>query len=126
MVLSNPATNPLAARTAGLLMPEGGVWASEARKAALQRLTAMGLPGRRDEYWRFTRPDSLNAPEPEAAGLFDHGGEAPVYGEIDRVKLVFVDGVFSAEESDPLENQQLPRAEREHTQSYFDKLREGE
>ena len=31
-----------------------------------------------------------------------------------------------AEESDPLENQQLPRAEREHTQSYFDKLRDGE
>ena len=31
-----------------------------------------------------------------------------------------------SEESDPLENQQLPRAEREHTQSYFNKLREGE
>jgi hypothetical protein len=31
-----------------------------------------------------------------------------------------------SEESDPLESQQLPRAEREHTQSYFDKLRDGE
>ncbi len=31
-----------------------------------------------------------------------------------------------SEESDPLENQQLPRAEREHTQSYFDRLRDGE
>ncbi len=30
-----------------------------------------------------------------------------------------------SEESDPLENQALPRNEREHTQQYFDRLREG-
>ena len=31
-----------------------------------------------------------------------------------------------AEESDPTENQTLPRTEREHAQQYFDQLREGE
>jgi len=31
----------------------------------------------------------------------------------------------TSEESDPLENQTLPRAEREHTTEYFDKLRAG-
>lgn len=31
----------------------------------------------------------------------------------------------TSEESDPLENQTLPRAEREHTTEYFDKLRSG-
>ena len=31
-----------------------------------------------------------------------------------------------SEESDPTENQTLPRAEREHAQQYFDQLREGE
>lgn len=30
-----------------------------------------------------------------------------------------------SEESDPLENQSLPRAEREHAQQYFDRLRDG-
>ena len=30
-----------------------------------------------------------------------------------------------SEESDPTENQSLPRTEREHTQQYFDRLREG-
>ena len=35
-----------------------------------------------------------------------------------------IEGALS-EESDPLENQTLPRAEREHTQDYFNKLRDG-
>ncbi|OYP36376.1 hypothetical protein [Rhodopirellula sp. MGV] len=36
-----------------------------------------------------------------------------------------VESAFS-EESDPLENQQLPRTEREHAKDYFDKLRSGQ
>ena len=27
---------------------------------------AMGLPGKRDEYWRYTDPRPFNAPEPQA------------------------------------------------------------
>jgi len=102
MARANPATDPLEARLGGLIFPAGGAWAQEARKSALARLRAQGLPGRRDEYWRFTRPDSLNALEPDAAQVFDTGDEPPVFGEIDRLKVVFVDGVFAPDESDPL------------------------
>ena len=87
------------ARIAGLAMPSGAAWAETARKEALARFRAMGLPDRRDEYWRFTRPDSLNqATAPEAA-IFDPQ-EAPTYDQIDRLKIVFRDGVFDPEASD--------------------------
>ncbi len=77
-------------------------WTAAARADALARLTAMGLPGRRDEYWRYTRPDSLNAPEAEKAAIFKNE-EAPLFDAVDRLKIVFVDGVFSEAESDPLD-----------------------
>ncbi len=104
MVLTNPARDLLEARLSGLGgAPAGGAWAREARKAAAARLRAMGLPNRRDEYWGFTRPDSLNAPAPEPAEVFDAGDETPVFDAIDRLKLVFVDGVFDPAQSDPPE-----------------------
>lgn len=89
------------ARLAELTMPEGAVWATKAREDALARLRAMGLPGPRDEYWRFTRPDSLNAPVAPEAALFD-GDENPAFCELDRLCLVFRDGVFDPEASDDL------------------------
>ncbi|WP_137700446.1 Fe-S cluster assembly protein SufD [Marimonas lutisalis] len=91
-----------AERLEGQSLPAGGKWASAARADALSRLRAMGLPGRRDEYWKYTRPDTLTQAEAPAAAVFAND-EAPVFGEIDRVKIVFVDGVFSAEESDALD-----------------------
>lgn len=87
-------------RLAAMTMPEGGCTAP-ARAAALARLRAMGLPQRRDEYWKFTRPDTLVAPETIPAALFD-AGEPPMFDRRDRLKLVFVDGVFDAEASDDL------------------------
>jgi Fe-S cluster assembly protein SufD len=80
-------------------LPGGGGWLGGARSAALARLQAMGLPAKRDEYWRYTDPASLNLAEPPLANLFT-GADTPVFGEIDRVKLVFVDGVFDAAASD--------------------------
>ncbi|MBN7784077.1 SufD family Fe-S cluster assembly protein [Ponticoccus gilvus] len=86
------------ARLAALTLPEGG-WSAPARRDALSRVQAMGLPGARDEYWKFTRPDTLNAVEaPEAEAFEAH--EAPIFGERERLKIVFVDGVFDAEASD--------------------------
>lgn len=99
-VLAQKKHDALDARLATLDRPEGGAWITEARAAALARLTAMGLPGPRDEYWRFTRPDTLNAPEPQEAAILDRGGEPPIFDEVDRAVIVFVDGVFSPEESD--------------------------
>ncbi|MCA0995609.1 Fe-S cluster assembly protein SufD [Alloyangia pacifica] len=88
-------------RLAALSLPEGG-WSRPAREAALTRVQAMGLPGARDEYWKYTRPETLTAAEAPSAAVMDVSDEAPVFGERDTLKVVFVDGVFSAEESDDL------------------------
>jgi Fe-S cluster assembly protein SufD len=79
-----------------------GGWAAAARKEALDRVVTQGLPHARDEYWKFTRPDGLVSANPSAAAVFDAGGETPVFDGFDRTRIVFVDGVFSAEDSDDL------------------------
>ncbi|MBD3764694.1 MAG: SufD family Fe-S cluster assembly protein [Rhodobacterales bacterium] len=89
----------LAARLAGLPAAPGG-WQAPARAAASARLAAMGLPVRRDEYWRYTDPAALTAPQPPAAAIFAPGDEEPAFDGIDRLQLVFVDGVFDAAASD--------------------------
>lgn len=98
-MLAEAKSGALAARIEGLTFDRTG-WTAAAREAALARLTAMGLPGRRDEYWRYTDPAGLNAAEPAPAALFDPGDEAPAFDGIDRLKLVFVDGVFDPAQSD--------------------------
>ncbi len=87
------------ARLATLTLPAG---AKAARKAALARLEAMGLPTRRDEYWRYTDPASLTQATAPRAAVFHDPEEVPLFKDIDRLKVVFVDGGFSAEKSDDL------------------------
>ncbi|KAA2316982.1 SufD family Fe-S cluster assembly protein [Pseudooceanicola sediminis] len=89
------------ARIAAIGTPDVRGWSAEPRSDALARLRAMGLPGARDEYWKFTRPQTLVQPEAPAAAVF-HSGEPEVFGDMNRVKIVFVDGVFDPEESDEL------------------------
>jgi Fe-S cluster assembly protein SufD len=98
MALPQAKQDATEARIAALSLPEGG-WAEPARREALARLRAMGLPNARDEYWKFTRPDTLVSAEAPAARVLETG-ETPLFDSRDRLKLVFVDGVFSAEESD--------------------------
>lgn len=90
-----------AARLNGVTPPQGADWANAARADAIARLREMGLPGRRDEYWRYTRPDTLISPTPEPAATYE-SQEAPLFDTVDRLKIVFVDGVFDAELSDDL------------------------
>ena len=59
---------PTEAMIGSLTLPVGG-WSDTARKDALARLQGMGLPQRRDEYWKYTRPDTLIQPEPVSAAL---------------------------------------------------------
>ncbi len=88
------------ARLAALTMPDAGCTRA-AREDALARVLETGLPGRRDEYWKYTRPDTLVAPvAPQAAVIQDP--EALVFDDMDCLKIVFVDGVFSAADSDEL------------------------
>ena len=99
MAIAQAKRDAATARLAALTLPQGG-WSAPARAEALARLQAMGLPGKRDEYWRYTDPTSLTSVEPIPAALFDAGDEAPLFDAIDRVKLVFVDGVFDRAQSD--------------------------
>jgi len=88
-------------RLASLEMPAGG-WTGAARAEAAARVRAMGLPSRRDEYWKYTRPDSLVQAGAIPAAVADTSDETPVFGDVDRLRIVFTDGVFDAEASDDL------------------------
>jgi Fe-S cluster assembly protein SufD len=89
------------ARLAQASPPKGAGWANAARGAALARVREMGLPTRRDEYWKFTRPDSLVQIEAPKAALYDHD-PASVFDTGERLKIVFVDGVYDSDASDDL------------------------
>ncbi len=99
--MANPAPKPdlLQQRLDGLAMPAN---AADAREAALNRLITMGLPTRRDEYWRYTDPASLTQANPPRAAVFHDPDQVPLFKDVDRLKVVFVDGVFDAERSDDL------------------------
>jgi Fe-S cluster assembly protein SufD len=101
MAVLQAKQDALTARIAGLELPTDG-WSAAARADALNRLSAMGLPGKRDEYWRYTDPTSLTSVEPEAAAPFIYSDEKMVFTDIDRLRIVFVDGVFDAAASDDL------------------------
>lgn len=105
MALPQHKQDVLDARLEGLEIPQGG-WSGPARTAALMRLKQMGMPVARDEYWRFTNPGLLNEPTPRAAAIF-RSDEAPLFSDVDRLKIVFVDGVFSPDLSDDLTQEGL-------------------
>ncbi len=90
------ATN---ARLAAVPLPGATGWSTPAREDAMTRFHAMGVPHRRDEYWRFTNPGDLIAPEAPEAAVF-RSGDRMVFDAVDRLRLVFVDGVFDAAASD--------------------------
>ena len=90
----------LDARLAALTLPQGG-FTAPARRDALARLQDMGLPGPRDEYWRYTDPRSLNAPVPATLAV-PETEETPLFDGLDKLTLVFVDGVFDEAASDDL------------------------
>lgn len=102
MAVAQAKQDALSARIAGLALEKSG-WSAAARADALTRLSAMGLPHKRDEYWRYTDPASLTAPAAPQAAPFTYADETMVFTGIDRLRLVFVDGVFDAAASDPLD-----------------------
>ncbi len=103
--VSNPAPSLLDR----LLLPAEAGWSAQARKDAARRLSAMGLPRRRDEYWRFAHADDFAAPEPEAAPILDMGDEKPVFTGLERIKFAFQDGVFKGEMPDMPEGVEVSR-----------------
>ncbi|WBU64649.1 SufB/SufD family protein [Paracoccus aerodenitrificans] len=91
----------LSARLEALDLPQGG-FTARARQEALARLRKMGLPRSRDEYWRYTDPAAFNAPRPDPIAIAGQGPDGPLFQDLDRVKLVFVDGALDLAESDDL------------------------
>ena len=58
MAASSQNTSSRRALRDAQLIDSSGAWAKEARTAASDRAQAAGLPQRRDEYWKYTRPDA--------------------------------------------------------------------
>ncbi|QFT93050.1 FeS cluster assembly protein SufD [Roseovarius sp. THAF9] len=101
MALPQAKQDATEARLAALSLPDGSGWSKAAREDALARLRAAGLPHRRDEYWKFTRPDTLVDAEVPNAAVFE-SDETGMFDDVERLKIVFRDGVFDAEASDDL------------------------
>ncbi|PRY80484.1 Fe-S cluster assembly protein SufD [Yoonia maritima] len=101
MALAKLKSDATEARLVGVTLPEGAAWSNAARADALARVRQMGLPTKRDEYWKYTNPSELTAAEAPKAAVFD-AGEVPLFDAVDRLKIVFVDGVFDTDASDEL------------------------
>jgi Fe-S cluster assembly protein SufD len=100
MAVPAPKIDAAAALLAAWPEPRGEAgWATAARTRAARRLAGRGAPVRRDEYWKFTDPSGLTVlPAPPAAALTVD--EKALFADCDRVRLVFVDGVFDPGRSD--------------------------
>ncbi|AVO39220.1 Fe-S cluster assembly protein SufD [Pukyongiella litopenaei] len=101
MALAERKQNTTEARLETMAFPTAGC-TRPAREAALARVREMGLPERRDEYWKYTRPDTLTRPEAPRAAVFVRD-EPPMFDGQDRLRIVFVDGIFDADASDDLQ-----------------------
>ena len=79
--------------------PFASSWANDIRSAALVTFNNFGAPTKRDEYWKYTNPNKLTIIPTEPAALFSND-ETPMFSNIDRVKIVFVDGILDLDQSD--------------------------
>ena len=88
-----------------LSLPRCG-WTLARRSEAKNRVISMGLPVRRDEYWKFTRPDELtSATVMNAKPLADDN--ALIFSKLDCLSIVFEDGVFNAQKSDKFDRDEV-------------------
>lgn len=101
MALAKLKADTTQARLAGVTLPSGAAWANAARADAFARVHQMGLPTKRDEYWKYTDPSSLTVPTAPEAAVFDTD-EVPLFDGVDRIRIVFVDGIYDADASDDL------------------------
>ncbi len=101
MAMTNPKFDTSIALLAAFDVQNGAKWALDARASAAANLRRMGAPVKRDEYWKYTNPAGLTSLPTPTAGLFD-ADEVPMFDNIDRLKLVFIDGVYDPGQSDDL------------------------
>ena len=101
MAVSQPKLDGATALSAHFPAPTGAKWANDARATAMGIFNAQGAPHKRDEYWRYTDPSALTAVPTAPAALFSND-DAPMFDHVDRVRIVFVDGIFDPAQSDDL------------------------
>lgn len=77
-----------------------GKWSRDARLRALTTLRQSGAPVRRDEYWKFTNPARLLETAKPATIL--KTDESPMFDRVEKLLIVFVDGIYRADLSDDL------------------------
>jgi Fe-S cluster assembly protein SufD len=103
--VSEPYLQEFDARS-GTATADGAEWLEQLRKAAIDRFAVTGFPTTRDEEWRFTPiapiahqkwRQSSGAP----ASVVRAQIEPYVFGHADWTTLVFVDGTYSEELSNP-------------------------
>ena len=81
-------------------------WSQKARESALDRLSKIGLPSPRDEYWKYTNPTELITEKPNISPIADLE-DANVFSELDTQKIVFCNGIFSPELSDDFSSENM-------------------
>jgi Fe-S cluster assembly protein SufD len=101
MAIAKPKMDSASALASHYNAPSGAKWATEIRANAMATFNAQGAPHKRDEYWRYTDPAALTVVPTTPAALFT-SEEAPMFDAIDRVRVVFVDGVYDPDQSDDL------------------------
>jgi Fe-S cluster assembly protein SufD len=84
----------LESRLEGMRLPGTGGWLGEAREDALARLRAVGLPARRDEYWRYTDPSPLTGEAPEATAV---AAAEDAFAGVDALRIVFDGGRLASD-----------------------------
>jgi Fe-S cluster assembly protein SufD len=102
-------------------------WSQKARESALSRLSNIGLPSHRDEYWKYTNPAQLLTDNFNVSSV--EGSEnSNVFSEIEVLKIVFCDGIFSPELSDDLSSENMSISQLSDTddlhwaQNYYGEL----
>jgi len=106
MALAQLKIDTTEARLADARAPQGAAWGNAARADAMARVRQMGLPTKRDEYWKYTDPASLTVADGPEAAVFEND-EGLLFADVDRLRIVFVDGVFDADASDDLTGEGL-------------------
>lgn len=88
----------MAQHTIERLSHDSGDWLIAQRRAALERMTALGLPHARQEAWRYTGVEAMLRREFTSAPLrWDSPRDLviePMLEEVMAARLVFVDGIY--------------------------------
>ena len=80
-------------------------WSQKARESALDRLSKIGLPSHRDEYWKYTNPTELITEKPNVSPIADQ--KMPMYFQKWICKKLFSVTAFLAQNYQTIFHQKI-------------------